>query len=331
MRRSSIVGPIARAVSLACVFIFALSLRFGDASAAEKIRLGMITLSVTNWPIFVAEEKGLFRQEGLDVEIAMTGSSAKSLQLVAADAIDIGNSSLTDSIRVIDGGGGMKVIANSFAVGAHSLLAAKDIKSVKDLKGKRVIVGGVKDITAVWWAAMARAHGLDPLKDVQLLYSGSTGNRFAALSSGGVEGSILSPPISFKAVSEGFTDLGPVATYARDLPFLVFHADAKWADAHKSAVVKFIRVNNKAIAWVYDPANRADAIRLLSEKTKTSEADSAATYDLLMKIQSFDRNSAIRESGVREAIEVLDSYGDLKRPLKPVSAFYDPSYVNAAR
>ena len=84
-------------------------------------------------------------------------------------------------MRAIDKGANIKVFLNSLAVGTHSLIGQKGITSVKELKGKRVMTGGVGDITNLWWIAMAKANGLDPEKDVELLFSGATTARLAAL------------------------------------------------------------------------------------------------------------------------------------------------------
>src|SRR6185312_8724595 len=162
------------------------------ASAPVKVTATVIGVSVSIWPAIVAKEKGFFKEEGLDVDLISTGASSRSLQQVAAGVAQIGSSSMVDTVRAIGAGAGVKVFINSLAVGTHSLVAAKDIKSVKDLKGKRVMTGGQGDITNLWWKAMAKHYGLDPEKDVELLFSGSTSNRVAALFAGGVSAAALS-------------------------------------------------------------------------------------------------------------------------------------------
>ena len=62
--------------------------------------------------------------------------------------------------------------------------AAGPSQTVQDLKGKRVMTGGAGDITNLWWIAMAKANGLDPEKDVDLMFSGATSARLAALAAG---------------------------------------------------------------------------------------------------------------------------------------------------
>jgi NitT/TauT family transport system substrate-binding protein len=190
----------------------------GAAQGATPLSVVVISVSVTIWPAIVADEKGFFKEQGLDVDFINSGASARSLQQVAAGSAPIGSSSMVDTLRAIGGGAKLKVFLNSLAVGTHSLIGAKTIKSVPELKGKRVMTGGPRDITNQWWIAMARHYGLDPHKDVELIFSGSTSARLGALMSGGVDATMLSTPQSFKAIENGYADRGAVAPFLGEFP-----------------------------------------------------------------------------------------------------------------
>ena len=183
----------------------------------------VISVTVSIWPAIVADKKGYFKDEGLDFDFINSGASTRSVQQVAAGSAPIGSSSMVDTMRAIDKGAKVKVFLNSLAVGTHSLIGQKTIKSVKDLKGKRVMTGGVGDITNLWWIAMAKANGLDPEKDVELLFSGATSARLAALVAGAVDATMLSTPQSFQAVQNGYSDLGPVAPYLGEFPMMIWN------------------------------------------------------------------------------------------------------------
>jgi NitT/TauT family transport system substrate-binding protein len=195
--------------------------RDAQAQRAVTVTAAVIGITVSIWPAIVARDKGYFEEEGIRVDFVTAGASARTLQQVAAGVAHVGSSSMVDTVRAIEAGADVTVFTNSLAVGTHSLIAAKNIKSVPALKGKRIMTGGQGDITNLWWQAMARHHGLDPAKDVQLLFSGSTANRMSALFAGGVEATILSTPQSFKAIEDGWTDLGPVAPYLGEFPMMI--------------------------------------------------------------------------------------------------------------
>ena len=178
-------------------------------SAGTPLSAVVISVSVTIWPAIVADKKGYFKDEGLDFDFINSGASTRSVQQVAAGSAPIGSSSMVDThARHRQGRQGSRCSSTASRSARHSLIGAKGIKSVAELKGKRVMTGGVGDITNLWWIAMAKANGLDPEKDVELLFSGATSARLAALVAGAVDATMLSTPQSFQAVQNGYADLG---------------------------------------------------------------------------------------------------------------------------
>ena len=237
---------------------------------------------------------------------------------------------MVDSIRAIGGGADVKIFLNSLAVGTHSLVAAKNVKSVRDLRGKRVVTGGQGDITNLWWYAVAKHFGLDPNKDVDLLFSGSTTARTAALLGGAIDASVLSPPQSFKAIEDGFTDLGPVAPYLGEFPMMIWHVNANWARANEKTLAAFIRAHNNAVRYMTDPAHKREVAEILAKASGTGVEDALKTWDLCMQIGAFVPNGAITAAAILRARDALLESGDLKPPAMPSAAYYDRRFVDAA-
>jgi ABC-type nitrate/sulfonate/bicarbonate transport system substrate-binding protein/nicotinamidase-related amidase len=254
----------------------------------------------------------------------------RRLQQVAAGVANIGSSSMVDTVRAIDRGADVKIFINSLAVGTHSLIGAKDVKSIKDLKGKRVMTGGQGDITNLWWKAAAKANGLDPDKDVQLLFSGSTGNRMSALFAGGVEATVISTPQSFKAIEEGWTDLGPVAPYLGEFPMMIWHVNSDWAKANQKTLVSFVKAHNKAVRYLIDPAHKQEVSEMLAKASGASIADSLKTWDICVRIKAFVPDGSVASATVDRVSATLMEAGDIKPPAKPANTFYAGEYVQAA-
>ena len=289
-----------------------------------------IGVSVSIWPAIVADKKGFFTEQGLDFDLITSGSSARSLQQVAAGSAPIGSSSMVDSIRAIGAGAKVKIFLNSLAVGTHSLVAAKAIKSVPDLKGKRVMTGGQGDVTNLWWYAVARHFKLDPSRDVELLFSGASTARTAALLGGAVDATVLSTPQSFKAIEDGFTDLGPVAPYLGEFPMMIWHVNANWARANEKTLAAFVRAHNKAVSYMSDPAHRLEVSEILAKASGASVADALKTWDLCMAINAFVPDGSITDGAILRVRDTLLQSGDLKAPGMPPSAYFDRGFVDAA-
>jgi NitT/TauT family transport system substrate-binding protein len=295
-----------------------------------NVTAAVIGVTISIWPAIVAKEKGFFEEEGVHLDLVTAGASARSLQQVAAGVAQVGSSSMVDTVRAIDAGAEVKVFLNSLAVATHTLIAAKDIKSVEELKGKRVMTCGQGDITNIWWKAMAKHYGLDPEKDVQLLYSGSSGNRMSALLAGGVDATILSTPQSFKAVQEGWTDLGPVAPFLGEFPMMIWHVNEEWAKKNEKVLVAFTKAHNKAVRYMSDSAHRQEVSEMLARASNSSVDDALKSWDISMKVHSFVPNGSVAVSTVDRVSETLLESGDIKPPAKPASAYYDGRYVQSA-
>ncbi len=322
---------VALACLATCVTASSQSVSAQPASAPTMTTLSAVAIgvSVSIWPAIVADKKGFFTEQGLDFDLITSGSSARSLQQVAAGSAPIGSSSMVDSIRAIGAGAKVKIFLNSLAVGTHSLVAARAIKSVPDLKGKRVMTGGPGDVTNLWWYAVARHFKLDPSRDVELMFSGSSTARTAALLGGAIDATVLSTPQSFKAIEDGFTDLGPVAPYLGEFPMMIWHVNISWARANEKMLAAFIRAHNKAVGYMSDPAHRLEVSEILAKASGSRVADALKTWDLCMRINAFVPDGSITDAAILRVRDTLLQSGDLKEPGMPPEAYFDRRFVDA--
>ena len=302
----------------------------GIAAAATKIIAGTVFMSATVWPHFVAADKGYFKAAGIDTEIIATRSSAKGMQQIAAGSLDIVSSGMPDHLRAIDKGAPVKIIMNQIGTPPYMVYASKSIKKITDLKGKTVIVGGVKDITRVYVETLFERAGLFR-KDYDYIYAGSTSNRFAALVAGGVQAAIMLPPFSLRAAAMGYTNLGNIQSVLADFPFTVYAVNTNFAKKNRKAVVGFLGALLKATKWLYDDKNKSEASDILVKWSRFKRPDALATYDIFFKeINAYRLDGVVTETAYRKMMKVLVNWGDMKS-IPPISKFYDDSYLKAAK
>ena len=272
----------ARLVLLAGALALAPGLLF--AQGMPSVTLSYVTENSSCWPAIVAREKRFFEAEGIRVEWVRAGQSAKALQMLAAKASQISNSSVVDTFRAIESGAQVVAFLNGMDAGLHWMIGAKSVKTVDNLKGKRVITGGQGDITNLWWNAMAKKHGFDGQRDAQVLFAGSTTNRMAALIAGGVEGAVISPPQSFKLLEQGYSDLGPMAPYLGALPIMAFVVNRDWVGQNDKTLMAFVRAHNRATEFLWQ--NRREASEILAKAGGTSVDEALQTWDVANKVKA---------------------------------------------
>lgn len=298
------------------------------AHAQTKITEGYVSDGALQWPEYVAKEKGWFDAEKVRVDMLSVGAGAA--QQLAAGALNIGYSGFPDFIRATHQGAHIKIVINGVNTPPYAVYAKRAIKDIAGLKGKTISIGGVKDVTLVYMKAMLASAGLKA-SDADFIYAKATPDRFAALMSGGADAAILYPPFTFRARAASFTYLGDLDKFVKDMPFTVWATNTDWAAKNRSALTGYIRAYSRAVGWLYDNKNKDEAVSLLVKYSKAEPKDAADTYDYFInQIHAFSRNGLISDSGYRQMTDALVEFGDLSKPVPPMSDFVDASYVKEA-
>lgn len=300
------------------------------AFAAEKILMGTTGRgSAQQWPIFIAQQKGFFAENDVTVDLVAAQSSSAIIQQLTAGSVNLASGGLADPLRAIDKGAPITLVRVETQIPPYSIYGKPGLKSLKDLKGKIISIGGVKDITRIYLERMMAPNGLKP-NDYDLVFAGTAAARFAALASGAVDATILVPPFSFKAEGAGYSNLGALSDYVTDMPFTGYSANTAWAKSHKQALVGFLKGVAKGVDYFNDPANRTEAIDILVKEAGTERGDIEKSYDYYAKIKIFDRVGLVENSQVKVLAEAMKSLGDLDGTTD-VTRFVDKDIIDLAK
>ncbi len=313
-------------------FLTAIALIGSDipsAAAAETIT--MVTTgkgSAQQWPIFIAVAKGYMAEYGVALDLVAAPSSAAAVQQLAAGSANLESGGLTDPLLAIDKGAKIALLRVETVVAPYSLWAKAAIKSIADLRGKLISIGGPKDITRIYLERTLIPNGVKP-DDYDMIFAGTTAARFAALSSGAIDASLLIPPFSFKAKSIGLSHLADVADYTHDLPFTGYATNIAWARTHKPLLLGFLSAMAKGVDWFYQNANRTEAIDILLNESGLSRADVEATYDYYRQLHVFDHKGWIESATVGNLIQAMQQMNDFDGP-RDIDRFVDPDITGLA-
>ena len=246
------------------------------ARAATEIAFGITSQTAFSLAHYVAIEKKLYEAENLKVDTFVAGAAVQVLQQLAGGSLNLAQAATDQALRAILRGAPIRIVAGAASNAPFRLVAAKTVKSWSNLKGKTISVGGLTDVTLYFLRVMARKNGLAD-QDYDLLYGGGTPNRFAQLASGAVAAAMLTNPVDFSALEQGFVDLGSVPQYLPNWAQNNILVDTRWAQQHRDTVLAFLRAQIKATKFIYEPANRDDVIAILAKHTKTAHKASVKT------------------------------------------------------
>ena len=313
------------AALMAAVLLTPLAAR--QAHASDKIMLGFVSHGALQWPEYIAEHFGWFKENGVEIDMITVGPGAA--QQLAAGSINIGYSGFPDFIRATHRGAPIKIVINGIGTPPYAIYAKPAIKRIADLKGKVMSIGAAKDITTIYTAAFIGSAGLK-IQDLDFVYAKATPDRLAALIAGGVDAAILFPPFTFRAAAQGFTNLGDIEPHLKGYPFTVYAVNVPWAQKNERAMLGFTKAYGRAIRWLYDAKNKDEAVKILTKFAKTDPKDGADTYDYYIRLRAFSEDGLVAPSVLKTMSEGLVWLGDLTEPVPPMSNFFDTSYVQKA-
>src|ERR1043165_6568837 len=172
-------------------------------ACCKKVVAAYSNVSADDWVMWYACEKGIFKERGLDVDMQSINGGAQTSAALLANQIQIGQFGGAEALSAVAGGADLVIVANMAPVYPYVLYAQKTIKTVADLKGKKVGVsnkGGSSDIAT---RAALKANNLDPDKDVSIVAVGSHANRTAALLQGSIDAGVDDPPEDQELIKNG--------------------------------------------------------------------------------------------------------------------------------
>ena len=291
-----------------------------------------------NWPIWVAQEKGFFAREGLEVKLTPTPSSMFQLTNLIEGKFDIGMTAIDNVIAYQEGQGEAPVSGTPdlFAFmgvdnGFLRLIVQPEIRSYADLKGKELSVDALTTGYAFVLRKMLERGGLKE-SDYALVRAGGVLQRWEALKERKHAGTLLLSPFEVMAEAAGFRRLGNAVDVLGRYQGLVGAARRSWAQTHSAQLVGYIRAYRTGVAWLYDRANKPEALAILEKNVRGMTPELAVkTYDVLLApTGGFEPNCAMDLDGVRTVLAIRSEYGRPQKTLTDPGVYYDPAYYQKA-
>jgi NitT/TauT family transport system substrate-binding protein len=282
------------------------------ARAQDNVTIGTVGSASANlWPVYIGINKGFFAAENIKLDVVFVQSSANLVQQLAAGSLDITMSTgLVDPIRAIDQRAPLAVVRFEVQAPPYALLAKSSIKSLKELKGKTISLGGPKDITKIFVERMLAPHGVKP-GEFDMVFAGATSARASALLAGAVDAAILLPPFNFHAVAAGFNDLGLTVDYAPELPFSGTVVNRAWATKNQPLLQRILAAHKKSVEWFYEPNNRAEAVSMMVAVSRIKPEDVEKAYDFFQKGNFFEPTGTISRTKLNALVAAMQQLGEL--------------------
>ena len=189
----------------AFLLVWALASALSVNAQVRKYNVCVTDYSVGAMPLLIAKHHGYFAQEKLEVDVLAARGNLCTMGLIANSFQFTYSPSTFDAVVAGDVKGKVIYVAEKFLL--HRLIVAPQIKSIEELKGKKIAISAFGTLTDLLTREILGDNNLRPMRDVMLLQTGGAPVRYAALKSGNVDAALLSSQYALTALHEGFRNL----------------------------------------------------------------------------------------------------------------------------
>ena len=235
------------------------------ATAAELITLrygqnATSAGSLSSLPLTVAERKGFFVREGLNLEVVpIPGGTDRIVAALDKGEIDAGKNATPYLIQAVLKGSDAVAIVAQTTNPVYSLIVRPEIKSFADLKGKLIGLSTAGDTITLSAVRLLASKGLKAA-DFRAKPVVGTSARFECLKSGECAAVPMGQPEDLAAIRQGYPRLAFTYEAGADLIFNVDMARRAWGEKNKDVLVRMVRGFAAAYRFINDAKNH-DEVR----------------------------------------------------------------------
>jgi NitT/TauT family transport system substrate-binding protein len=317
------------------LILASISLAFGlhsaEAQSKRKVVFGVPVTppNVVHIPPYVAKEMNFFGEQNIDVELVTFEGGTQTLRGSVAGGLDITGTSSDPAIVAAARGAGTKVLGTYSHKLSQSMLVQGDIKSCKDLKGRKIGIQEIGAFNEVLSRAVLASCGLTP-KDVDYVPI-STKGRVAGLLSGQIDSAILHVDQAIVAKKKK-AELNILVNLWEPLPkwlYAAYIAPEKEIAGNRQLYIDIMTALVKANRFIYN--NKAKTVEIAVKYTQQDADAIGQTYDILANAGAWPVNEGLPKDMVAWTIDKQVELGTIKAAEKPTyEKLVDISIIEAA-
>jgi NitT/TauT family transport system substrate-binding protein len=304
--------------------VFLLVVAIPAFAQLKKIRFSTTSIAVTELQFKIAQLKGFYRDEGLDLETILI-RGAVGLQALLGGSVDY-SSAAGSLIAAGVRGAPVKLVLVVNARPQFDLVAQPEVKTVAQLRGKIIGIssrGGAVDLLT---QMILSQNGLNPGKDATLLVIGTPEEMALALRTGRIAACLLSPPRQLILYREGYNKLAYTGDYMASYPSGGVGVTEEKIKTNPVEVLAFVRASLRGLQFYSQ--HRAESIEIMSKHLGIKDRSLAGeVYDL--HLSRLGGMSYLDDAWMRGAIEFTKKSLGVTKEIAPTQVF-DFSFVEKA-
>lgn len=260
-------------------------------SALEKINAIYASLAGDHAALYVAQEMGLFRKYGLDVNLSYTAGAAQVIQTMMAGENQITTAGGSGVVDADFAGADLVAVAGMVNMPAFYIVVQPEIKSIQDLRGKPIGVTRFGSSTDFTMRYILKKAGLEPDKDVPLLQMGGQPELAVGIETRRIFAAPMTPPALQRTLKAGARIQIPPKTIGLSFPHVGIVVRQTYLAARRAIVKNFIAGYSEGVAMLQkdkEGSKKAIAKFLHTEEAELLEASWQFGVDVIERIPNLD-------------------------------------------
>ena len=275
-----------------------------DTHAQQKVAASYPGIAGYNIPFWVGLDGGEFKKAGLEIDPVMISGGSKSMQALLSGGLDFAHVSGGVSVQANLSGADVTILATAANSMSAGVIAAKDIKTFQDLRGKKIGIASFGGNNDIGLRFAFKKNGINPDKDVAFLQMGGERNRLTALERGAIAATIMSPPGLFVAEAQGYNRLGDLNAMGMRYPELSIVGRKRDLKERRDLVRRYLRAYLESVRVM--KGNRDLTLRVIEKYIHVgSRTEALKTYDYFVK--SISDTLRTEREGITEFLATLEA------------------------
>jgi NitT/TauT family transport system substrate-binding protein len=241
-----------------------------QAGAQIPVRINWTAVTGAQSGMFMAQQEGIFKKNGLDVELLHISSSSRGIQAILAGEIAFSYMDGSNQVQANLKGANLAFVAGATNRQVFSLMAKPEIKRITDLRGKKIGITRIGSSTHTSALFALNTAGLKQ-NDYQILPLVEVPNILTALIAGQVDAGVVSPPTNSRARKAGLNELMNLAKEGPEFVSVAVGASRSYIKANEDTVRRVVRSYAEGVQIF--KANKAAAQRMMQKYLRVKEQD----------------------------------------------------------
>ena len=292
------------------------------AEPFKKMRIAIPSIVIDFAPLWIALDKGFFRDERLDAEVTYIQGNIRGVQALIAGEIQSGIAGSAGPSGARAAGEDAVIVAVPMNRLDYTLVARQPVKSADDFAGKKIGIGAVGGSDEVAVRIALRHLGVDP-SQVTMLVTGGSAERLTALRAGSVDAAPVGGA-TFIGGGAGLYKVLDLIDLGVEFPFTAIFTTRRFAAANRDAVLGLIRAYMLGVRFFQQ--NKEEALAITARHLRTSNRELLERQWQYVKDHVFAKVPLPTEKGFKLVFDMLAPRNPKVAALKMEDVF-DASFV----